>query len=135
MARVDVDGACHCGRISFEANIDPANVVICHCTDCQAISGSPWRASVPVLAANFTVRGEPKVYLKTAESGRRRALAFCAECGTALYSTSVEEPRAFNLRLGAVRQRAQLPPQAQGFCRSAMPWAMDITGVRKIGEA
>ena len=135
MTRLKIDGACHCGLISFEADIDPARVVICHCTDCQMISGAPYRASVPALAANFTLRGEPKIYVKTAGSGNRRALAFCAECGTALYSTTAEEPQVFNLRLGAVRQRAQLPPMAQGFCRSAMPWAMDITAVRQIPEA
>ena len=34
-----VDGACHCGKIKFEAEIDPTKVVICHCTDCQAMAG------------------------------------------------------------------------------------------------
>ena len=135
MARLKIDGACHCGKITFAADIDPARVVICHCTDCQTISGAPYRASVPALADNLTLRGEPKIYIKTAESGNRRALAFCSDCGTALYSTTPEEPQVFNLRLGAVTQRAQLPPKAQGFCRSAMPWAMDITAVRQIPQS
>ncbi len=135
MARMKIDGACHCGKITFEADIDPTRVVICHCTDCQAISGAPYRASVPALADNFALRGAPKTYIKTAESGNRRVLAFCADCGTALYSTSEEEPQVFNLRLGSVKQRAQLPPKAQGFCRSAMPWAMDITVVRQIPQS
>ena len=29
-----VDGACHCGSIRYEAEVDPAKVIICHCTDC-----------------------------------------------------------------------------------------------------
>lgn len=29
-----IDGACHCGNITFEAEVDPEKVLICHCTDC-----------------------------------------------------------------------------------------------------
>ena len=46
-ARMKIDGACHCGRISYEAEIDPADVTICHCTDCQTLSGSAFRTVVP----------------------------------------------------------------------------------------
>jgi hypothetical protein len=101
-------------------------VIICHCTDCQGISGAPYRASVPVKCENFKLRGDPKTYVKTADSGNKMALAFCGDCGSALYSGAVEKPAVFNLRLGAVKQRAQLAPKAQYWCRSAMPWVMDI---------
>jgi len=88
-----------------------------------------------VKAENFALRGQPKIYVKTARSGNKRALAFCADCGSALYSTSVEDhPSVFNLRLGAVKQRAQLIPKAQGFCNSAMPWVMDISQIPRIPE-
>ncbi|HET9046453.1 MAG TPA: GFA family protein, partial [Casimicrobiaceae bacterium] len=30
-----VQGRCHCGEIAYEAEIDPAGVSVCHCTDCQ----------------------------------------------------------------------------------------------------
>ena len=36
-----ITGACHYGAISYEAEIDPATVGLCHCTDCQIFSGSP----------------------------------------------------------------------------------------------
>jgi len=29
-----VDGGCLCGQVSYEAEVDPARVAICHCTDC-----------------------------------------------------------------------------------------------------
>jgi len=34
-----VDGGRHCGNIRYEAEVDLANVVICHCTDCQTLTG------------------------------------------------------------------------------------------------
>jgi hypothetical protein len=42
---MEVDGQCHCGRVTYRAAIDPAKVSICHCTDCQNLTGSPWRRS------------------------------------------------------------------------------------------
>lgn len=124
-----IEGNCHCGKIGYEAEIDPDRVIICHCTDCQTISGAPYRANVPVPPDKFKLRGQPKTYVKTAESGNAIALRFCAECGTALYSSKLDNPAVLNLRLGAVKQRAQLAPKAQFWCRSAMPWAMDISRI------
>lgn len=128
-----VDGGCHCGAIAYAAEIDPAQVGVCHCTDCQTMSGSAFSTFVPVAREAFTLRsGQPKIYVKVAESGRRRAQAFCPECGTRIYSAAESDPRVLNLRVGAIRQRAALPPRAQYWCRSALPWVMDLGSVKLL---
>lgn len=125
-----VDGACHCGRIAYEAEVDPLRSAICNCTDCQTFSGSPWRASVPARAGDFRLlRGTLKTYVKTAQSGTKRLQAFCGDCGSAVYSTTPEDRTIFNLRLGALAQRADLPPKRQIWMSSALSWANDITEV------
>ena len=43
MTTIHIDGQCHCGQITFEAQIDPETVSVCHCTDCQTLTGSPTR--------------------------------------------------------------------------------------------
>jgi hypothetical protein len=125
-----VDGECHCGRIAYEAAVDPRLSAICNCTDCQKFSGSPWRASVPAKTEDFRLlRGTLKTYVKTADSGIERLQAFCGDCGSAVYSTTPENQTIFNLRLGALKQRADLPPKRQIWMESALPWAHDITNV------
>lgn len=121
---MNIDGACHCGAIRYEATIDPGRVRLCHCTDCQILSGSAFRITAPVPEADFRlVRGTPKAYEKMAESGARRIQAFCAECGTAIYATSVGEgPKTIGLRVGSMRQRAELTPSRQYWHRSALRW-------------
>lgn len=128
-----IDGGCHCGAIRFSAEIDPEKVALCHCSDCQSFSGAAWRASVPVLRENLTLDGEPKIYVKTADSGNKRLQGFCGACGSHIYATSPERA-VFNIRLGAIRQRAELPPKVQGFCSSALPWASDITAIPRTPE-
>ncbi len=129
-----IDGGCHCGAIAYEAEIDPAQVEICHCTDCQVLSGSAFRTVVPAPEENFRLlKGPPKIYVKTAESGVKRAQAFCAECGAQIYATSIGDgPKTYNLRLGTARQRALLKPQLQYWSRSALPWIGEIAAIPRV---
>jgi len=131
---VKIDGKCHCGFITYEADVDPEEVYICHCTDCQSISGAAFRWAVPVAERAFKLRsGEPKTYVKTAESGATSHQLFCPECASPLYSTSIGVgPKVFNLRLGTARQRAELRPRAQYWCRSAQHWVAIQEPSRRI---
>ena len=127
-----IEGTCHCGKIAYEAEIDPKNVWLCHCTDCQTLSGTAYRAVVQALGESFKlVRGEPKTYIKRADSGVRRAHGFCADCGTPIYGSAASQPQSYSLRIGSIKQRAELWPERQIWCRSALPWTMDLGGIGK----
>lgn len=126
-----VDGGCHCGAISYEAELDPDRVVICHCTDCQILSGSAFRTMVPVAGAEFhLLRGEPRVYVKVGASGRPREQAFCTECGTPIYAADPGDgPKDFFLRVGTLRQAGELTPRKQIWRQSALGWLGEIGGM------
>lgn len=129
-----IDGRCHCGAITYEAAVDPEKVIVCHCTDCQILSGTAFRTVVPTREQDFKLQsGRPKTYIKTAESGNKRAQVFCPECGTPLYATSVGDgPKMFGLRLGAVRQRDQLAPKKQYWSRSAQHWLPELGSLPRV---
>ena len=58
-----IDGGCHCGYITYEAEGDPEKTTICHCTDCQHLSGSAFRTVVRVAGDTFKIiAGEPTIY-------------------------------------------------------------------------
>ena len=119
-----IDGQCHCGFITYEATIDPDKVYVCYCEDCQSISGSAFRWAVPIAEEDFKLlSGQPKAYIKTADSGATSHQLFCPECASPLYSTSIGDgPGMFNLRLGTSRQRSELRPRVQLWCRSVQSW-------------
>jgi hypothetical protein len=131
-----IDGRCHCGHIAYQAEVDPEQVEICHCTDCQTLSGSAFRTVVPAGEAEFKLlSGQPKLYVKTAESGAKRAQAFCPDCGTPIYSTAVGDgPKVYGIRLGTARQRGDLPPRTQYWARSAQHWIADIGSLPKVEQ-
>lgn len=128
-----VDGSCHCGAITYEAELDPEAVGICHCADCQALSASAFRTIGVVRAGEFhLLTGTPRIYVKTGDSGNPREQAFCGNCGSGIYAASVEkEPKVHNIRMGTVRQRDQLPPRFEVWCDSALPWLPEIDTPKK----
>ena len=130
-----VHGSCHCGSITFEGEVDPDGVDICHCTDCQNLTGSPFRTSVHMAAEQFKLlSGTPKKYVKTGDSGAKRVQAFCAECGSPIYASALveaeAEPTTYTLRVGTLKERAQLRPRKQIWTNSALPAFCNIEGVK-----
>ena len=129
-----INGACHCGTITIEGEADPEKVSICHCTDCQARTGSAFGVSIPIPGDTFKMTGEPTTYLKTtAESGNPRLQAFCPHCGSSIYSTTPGEGRqaSYMVRVGILRQRNQLLPKRQNWYRSAQRWVTGIDAIHK----
>jgi hypothetical protein len=129
-----VSGACHCGYIAFEAEVDPAKVLICHCTDCQTLSGAAFRTVVATKEGSFKLlSGALKVYVKTGESGNKREQTFCPDCGTPIYSAPIGEgAKVLSLRVGAIKQRDQLIPADQFWFRSAQKWLSTLPTIKKM---
>ncbi len=128
---MNVNGKCHCGDITFEAEVDPQQVLLCHCTDCQTLSGSAYRSVVPATDGSFRLlSGELTTYVKIAEDGTPREQTFCPRCGTPVYAGPVDgQSGMLGIRVGALEQRNQLPPRKQYYCDSAQPWVQDISAL------
>jgi hypothetical protein len=129
-----IDGGCHCGYITYEGEADPETATICHCADCQTLSGSAFRTAVPVKSDAFRiVTGEPAIYVKTAESGNKRQQAFCPRCGSPIFSVPPGDgPKNYMIRLGTVRQRDQFAPTVQIWTRSRQRWLDNLPSTRAL---
>ena len=130
-----INGNCHCKDLTYEAEIDPKQISICHCLDCQILSGSAFRTAVRVKRKDFhLISGKPKRYTKISESGKPRVMVFCGNCGTQLYGTGTGESAAMlSLRIGTCNQRANLKPTRQIWKRSGVTWLNDM-GIKSIFE-
>ena len=129
---MNITGACFCGEVNYEAELDEGRVAICHCRDCQIFSGSAFRLSglVDPEAFRFT-KGKPRYYDKRADSGAVRRLAFCGDCGTHLCSlpTDTEARSAYvSIRLSTAREFSKLRPAAEVFCDSRVSWLRPLEG-------
>ncbi len=132
---MQIDGQCHCGNVSFKAEIDPERVTICHCTDCQTLTGSPYRVTVSTSRDSVILTGaSPKTYVKYGENGGKRLQLFCPDCGSPVFTTGEGADAAeWGIRWGSIRQRRELVPKRQIWCGSALPWVSELA--RLPGQA
>ncbi|WP_372928587.1 GFA family protein [Methyloceanibacter sp.] len=112
-----VKGTCHCGEITYEAEVDPEKVAVCYCTDCQTMTGGTCHVNAVVADDGLRLTaGKPAEYTKTGDNGNKRIQAFCGTCGTHLYACNVEGPKHYGVRVGAMDKRAELSPKARFTC-------------------
>jgi len=126
-----ITGECHCGKIKYEAEIDLDRVVICHCTDCQILSGTAFRTVAFSKNNAFSlISGVPKIYIKIGDSGNQREQAFCSDCGSSIYSSSIgDDPKEYGIRLGTVNQRNLISPKKQKWSGSSQSWLRDMSSL------
>ena len=108
-----IDGRCHCDYVRFGGRSRSRN------DDYLQLHGLPNNERCTVASdrchsSTFVLlSGKPTEYRKTADSGNIRLQAFCPHCGTPIYATSTgDEPKAYNVRLGSLRQRNELVPRS-----------------------
>jgi hypothetical protein len=109
MKALSVPGRCRCGRLRFVLREEPMAFYLCHCTDCQAESGSAFGQSMLVRReAIDAVEGPALEHTIEHEAGRRGFVTCCGNCLTMLWGWSrVPEVRGLKRR------------EPRGVCRPA----------------
>ena len=79
-----INGKCYCGAIHWKVVAAVDFTAVCHCRDCQCISGSAFGSTSLMIygpkGVEFSGEIEPKVYHATSEAGRdtQRYVPSCA---------------------------------------------------------
>ena len=117
-----ITGGCLCGAIRFETTAEPAIQLLCHCTDCQTISGAAAYAAYVVPLDTLSVsNGEPAHYEVTADSGRSNSRHFCPNCGTRVWAV-LKEMELASVNGLALDDRKHFQPSANHKTSSAPHW-------------
>ena len=116
-------GGCQCGAVRYEIRAEPLSVYACHCTECQRQSGSAFALSMPVARDSIAVvKGAPRSWRRTHESGRVIQCMFCADCGTRLYHNPEHNPKVTIVKPGTLDDAKTLHAVGHIWIRSAQPW-------------
>lgn len=79
---------CACRQLQVEADGEPLIVSLCHCTECQRRTGSPFGIGAWYPKENVRIRGEMKIFVRPIED-RIVTNHFCPNCGgTVLWEAS-----------------------------------------------
>src|SRR6476646_7444435 len=118
-----ITGRCLCGRVTYSADAAPVIQGVCHCTDCQRQTGSPYTVFVGVPLAAFTVQGDTLAsYATTGDHGGETERKFCSACGAPVYSIAAVVPELALIKAGSLDDASWVQPAMEVYTGSAQPW-------------
>jgi hypothetical protein len=76
-------GGCLCGSVRYQCEGELGPAAYCHCVDCRKCTDSAFNIGVRIEARQFQiVRGSPRAFTKSGESGTPLTRHFCPDCGS-----------------------------------------------------
>jgi hypothetical protein len=120
---VALTGRCLCGAIAYGAG-EPLSTLICHCTECRRQSGAVASLFVLVERASLDITGDTLATWETvgSDTGQRRERVFCSRCGSPIVTYLAELEGFAAIKAGALDDIADLVPEGEIWCDSALPW-------------
>lgn len=116
---------CLCGGVQISVSGKVGPLVHCHCSRCQKASGSAFSSNVNVRRAYWQLTSGEQL-IREYESSPGVYRAFCATCGSPIYSRWDAEPEMLRLRLGLVNEDPGRRALAHFWVGSKASW-FDIT--------
>jgi hypothetical protein len=121
MTELPLTGGCMCGAVRFEVSAPPVSANYCHCTRCQRRTGTAAAVSARVEPGSFRItQGDEHVKVYRPEDGFEKA--FCAACGSALFSRHPTKADVIGVRMGAFDSDPGIRPSYRQFVAYAAPW-------------
>ena len=116
-----LEGGCLCGGVRFRVSGKLGPAGYCHCKECQRASGSAFAANAPARTRYFELTAGDDL-LSEYESSPGKFRAFCARCGSPIYSRRTSEPEIRRLRLGSLDSDPERRPLAHIWVSDRASW-------------
>ena len=117
-----ISGRCLCGEVRFETTNEPVLQLLCHCKDCQTVSGAAaYAAYVVPIDTLKVVQGETAHFSVNADSGRTNSRHFCPTCGSRVWAI-LEEMGVASVNGLALDDRSHFKPAGNHLPDSAPNW-------------
>jgi hypothetical protein len=115
---------CACGALTAQPKGEPESVVVCSCSECQRRTGSVFASNAYYPRERLTLAGEPREYVRTADSGVAFHSFFCPACGSTVWFYSARDPNRVGIAVGAFADPAFSKPDRTVFDESKHGWVV-----------
>ncbi|KAK3640341.1 hypothetical protein LTR56_011939 [Elasticomyces elasticus] len=131
-------GGCFCEAVQYKYEGEAQGKALCHCRDCQKITGSTYSTNLIVPGDKFEVtKGSPKSHSKKADSGNEITSHFCGDCGSTMWRDgktfggskvikvgTLEDPKAFD----------EAKPAIELFVPERISWVGGVQGASQLKD-
>ncbi|WOH35942.1 GFA family protein [Thalassotalea fonticola] len=112
-------GGCHCGDIRYEIQFKPFDADICHCRDCQKVTGSPIGVWMDFKTEQITwLKGVITEYQSSTNIFR----GFCLKCGSTLSYRNSDQPAYFTLSITSLDDPNIVEPNYHIYTDNQVNW-------------
>jgi hypothetical protein len=128
-------GGCACGAVRFAISAPLQSAGYCHCNRCQRRTGTAASANAMTSPGSFALTsGEEHVRVWAPDGGWEKA--FCALCGSALFSRQPGGEGRIGVRLGALDGDPGIAPTTRQYVAYAASWEpIPDDGLERFPEA
>jgi hypothetical protein len=119
-------GGCDCRHLRYRLESRPLFVHCCHCRWCQRETGTSFALNAMIEADRVTqLSAAPDLIDTPSASGKGQKIARCPKCRIAVWSNYAGAgPFVRFIRVGALDDPDQLPPDIHIFTASKQPWVI-----------
>lgn len=129
----EIQGACHCGAVSYRFQSGPLAVVNCHCSLCRCMTGAAFSTYAVVGRDQFVV--ENKKVLSAFEVTGRVTRHFCSRCGTSIYNVNpADYPGVVMIYLGTLANPEKMMAPVNVFSDSRLGWVDSVKSLRSYSQ-
>ncbi len=127
----DIQGACHCGEVSFRVTDRPKIVLNCHCDDCRKRNGAAFSTYLIVSESALHVgSGEESLASYSVEG--KGTKYFCGNCGSPIYNENARYPGLYMVFYGVIDSRGRIKPMFNIHCESMAEWTLQLERLKRF---
>lgn len=116
-----LSGSCLCGDVTFKCEDQFSQFHLCHCTQCQKVTGSAHVSNLFCAPTNIEwLTGEDKIK-RYQVPGRSLVSSFCGNCGSPVPYVSVSG-KTLLVPAGSLDDAPNITPQDNIFWSEHAPW-------------
>jgi hypothetical protein len=119
----NINGSCHCGKVSWKALSPIKTVVKCHCQNCRKLQGGDYSNWVVLAKEQFEISTGNEL-IAHYQFNERSQKSFCSVCGTVIFGINGKHfPEHKLISLGTIKDyNDSLKPQLEVYTENKAPW-------------
>ncbi|MEM8629130.1 MAG: GFA family protein [Chlamydiota bacterium] len=106
-----IRGKCFCGKVYYEGKSEILISGICHCADCQRITGGGIWPFVGILREVLVAEGPLKSWTRCGASGKSVEMQFCGVCGSTLFGRPERWPTLVTISASSLERDIPFAPK------------------------
>lgn len=117
-----IKGSCFCGCIQYQIHGNVLKSGVCHCKDCQRLTGGVAWPFIVVPQEVLVIQGEIKEFSRSGASGKQVHMGFCGTCGSTLLGRPEIWPHIRTISVSSLDDPSFFLPSMHLWTKDAPEW-------------